>query len=132
MLPRLWFKHFGSTSLAARNSEGELVGFLVGYVPPGEGVKAYVHFIGVDPRTRGHGVGRSLYQEFQERVTRAGSFSIEAVTSPINRGLLAFHQALGFLAVEPDGSVVPPLEAAGHQDYDGAGEHRVLLQMTTE
>ena len=128
MLPRLWFKHFSETCFAVRNDEGRPVGFLVGYVQNNDEATAYVHFIGVDPTQRGGGLGRQLYRHFEEKVVSVGCSKIEAVTSPSNQNSLAFHEALGFVAVEPNGSTALPSEAQGVSDYDGAGEDRVLLR----
>jgi L-amino acid N-acyltransferase YncA len=128
MLPRLWFKDFSTTSLVARDDRGSIVGFLVGYVSASDRTKAYVHFIGVDPGHRMAGLGRKLYFHFREVAESLGCSWIEAVTSPSNESSLAFHHALGFEAVEPDGSTVSPLESQGFKDYDGIGEDRVLLR----
>jgi ribosomal protein S18 acetylase RimI-like enzyme len=128
MLPRLWFKHFSETCFAARDYEGRPVGFLVGYVQNHSEATAYVHFIGVDPTQRGGGLGRQLYRHFEKKVVSVGCSTIEAVTSPSNQNSLAFHEALGFVAVEPNGTTALPSEAQGVRDYDGAGEDRVLLR----
>jgi len=128
MLPRLWFKHFSETCFAARDDGGRPVGFLVGYVQNNSEATAYVHFIGVDPAQRGGGLGRQLYRHFEEKVVSVGCSKIEAVTSPSNQNSLAFHEALGFVAVEPNGTTALPSEAQGVRDYDGAGEDRVLLR----
>jgi ribosomal protein S18 acetylase RimI-like enzyme len=128
MLPRLWFKHFSETCFASRDDEGRPVGFLVGYVHNNDQEKAYVHFIGVDPVHRGRGLGRLLHHHFEEKVVSIGCSTIEAVTSPSNLNSLAFHEALGFVAVEPDGSIALPSEAQGVKDYDGVGENRIMLR----
>ena len=128
MLPRLWFKHFSETSFVARDEAGRPVGFLVGYIQNNDEAAAYVHFIGVDPAKRGRGLGSRLYQHFEEKVVSAGCSRIEAVTSPSNQHSLAFHEALGFVAVEPNGSTTLPSNAQGVRDYDGVGESRVILR----
>ena len=128
MLPRLWFKHFSKTSFVARDEGGRPAGLLVGYVQNNDEATAYVHFIGVDPGHRGRGLGRRLYKHFEETIVSVGCSNIEAVTSPSNQQSLAFHEALGFVALEPDGSTVLPSDAQGVRDYDGVGESRVLLR----
>lgn len=129
MLPRLWFKHFSHTSLAARDHEGKIVGFLVGYIQGNDQTKAYVHFIGVEPKHRGMGLGRELHLGFQKVALSSGCTGVEAVTSSSNKNSLAFHEALGFVALEPDGTTVLPSAARGVRDYDGVGEDRVLLYL---
>jgi ribosomal protein S18 acetylase RimI-like enzyme len=112
MLPKLFFVHFRDTSFVAEDDEG-LAGFLCGFRSQTYGDEAYIHFVGVDPRTRGSGLGRALYERFFEAITPRTV--VRAVTSPVNERSVAFHQALGFEIDRVD------------EDYDGRGEARVLL-----
>jgi GNAT superfamily N-acetyltransferase len=121
MLPRLFFEHFTDTSFAAER-DGELAGFLVGFRSQSRPGEAYIHFVGVHPGERGHGLGRQLYERFFEAAGAGGCDRVRAVTSPVNRGSVAFHRRMGF-DIEPgetgpDGIAV----AAG---YDGEGQDRV-------
>jgi len=130
MLPRLWFKDFSSTSFAIRGNDSKPIAFLVGYISQEDPSKSYVHFIGVDPRNRNEGIGRALYEAFARKAFDLGASHIEAVTSPINLGSLRFHEALGFMAKQMDGSLAKPTQATNHKDFDGKGEDRVLLTRT--
>jgi ribosomal protein S18 acetylase RimI-like enzyme len=112
MLPKLFFVHFRDTSFVAEDDEG-LAGFLCGFRSQTYADEAYIHFVGVDPRTRGSGLGRALYERFFAAV--APRTVVRAVTSPVNERSVAFHQALGFEIDSVD------------EDYDGRGEARVLL-----
>jgi ribosomal protein S18 acetylase RimI-like enzyme len=115
MLPKLFFVHFEGTSLVAESDEGELAGFLVGFLSQTHPDEAYVHFLGVAPEHRGSGLGRLLYEEFFAAARDAGRSVVRCVTSPANEASVAFHRALGF---EIEGVA---------EDYDGEGESRVLL-----
>ena len=115
ILPQLFFVHFEGTSFVAEDDEGDLAGFLCGFLSQTNPEEAYIHFVGVSPEYRGEGVGRTLYERFFEEVRHQGRTVVRCVTSPINQESVAFHEALGF---EVD-RVVP--------DYDGPGEDRVLL-----
>jgi ribosomal protein S18 acetylase RimI-like enzyme len=112
MLPKLFFVHFRDTSFVAEDN-GALAGFLCGFRSQTFEDEAYIHFVGVDPATRGAGVGRTLYERFFAAV--APRTIVRAVTSPANARSVAFHQALGFEVERIDNT------------YDGAGEPRVLL-----
>jgi ribosomal protein S18 acetylase RimI-like enzyme len=114
MLPRLFFEHFGDTSFVAEN-DGELAGFLCGFLSQSEAHAAYVHFVGVAPTMRGSGLARTLYECFFEVARAHGRDVVQAVTSPVNTTSVAFHRAMGFEVREP----VP--------GYDGPGEDRVRL-----
>ena len=94
LLPRLFFRHFGDTSFAVEE-DGVLVAFLIGFVSQAEEGEAYVHFVGVSPERRGTGVGRRLYGLFFEEVDKRGCRKVGCVTSPFNRGSIAFHKAMG-------------------------------------
>lgn len=130
MLPRLWFKDFSSYSLVIRDDSGEPEAFLVGYISAQDPSKGYVHFIGVNPEKRNSGLGRMLYVEFATRLEGHGVTRIEAVTSPLNINSLIFHERLGFLAIQRDGSLEIPTKSDYFTDYDGPGEDRVLMVMS--
>lgn len=115
MLPKLFFLHFEGTSFVAEDEDGDLVGFVCGFLSQTKDDEAYIHFVGVTPDKRGEGVGRRLYERFLTEARANGRTVVRCVTSPVNRASVEFHQALGF---EVD-RVVP--------DYDGPGEDRVLL-----
>ena len=115
MLPKLFFIHFEGTSFVAEAEDGELLGFVCGFLSQASDDEAYIHFVGVTPEDRGEGLGRTLYERFFEEVRANGRSVVRCVTSPANQGSIAFHQKLGF-EVE---------RIAG--DYDGPGEDRALL-----
>ena len=73
LLPHLFFEHFADTSFAAER-DGELVGFLVGFLSQSRPGEAYIHFAGVHPAERGRGLGRqaliSLFSAGPGRPTR--------------------------------------------------------------
>ena len=115
ILPRLFFVHFEGTSYVVDDDEGQLAGFLIGFLSQTDPSEAYVHFVGVAPDRRGRGLGRQLYERFFAEATAHGRTLVRCVTSPTNEQSVAFHKALGF-----------ELERIAH-DYDGPGEDRVLF-----
>jgi ribosomal protein S18 acetylase RimI-like enzyme len=115
ILPKLFFIHFEGTSFVAEDTDGELLGFVCGFLSQTADDEAYIHFVGVTPEDRGDGLGRALYERFFEEARANGRTSVRCVTSPVNQGSLAFHEAMGFQVER----VV--------EDYDGPGEDRVLL-----
>ena len=121
MLPRLFFDHFTDTSFAADRDDA-LAGFLVGFVSPARLGEAYIHFVGVDPGERSHGLGRRLYGTFFDAVRARGCTRVRAVTSPVNTGSVAFHHRMGFRIVPGDAQVGGIPVTTG---YDGPGQDRV-------
>jgi ribosomal protein S18 acetylase RimI-like enzyme len=137
MLPRLFFDHFTDTSFAADRAadraadlagaldgalDGVLAGFLVGFVSQSQPGDAYIHFVGVHPGQRAHGLGRRLYGTFFDVVRARGCTRVRAVTSPVNTGSVAFHHRMGF-RLEPGYTPVDGLPVA--TGYDGPGQDRV-------
>jgi ribosomal protein S18 acetylase RimI-like enzyme len=116
MLPRLFFTHFRDTSFVAEDDTGGLAGFLCGFLSQTYPDEAYIHFVGVAPEQRGAGLARDLYERFFAAARAHGRTTVRCVTAPVNTGSLAFHARLGF---EVEAEI---------ENYDGAGESRVLLR----
>jgi ribosomal protein S18 acetylase RimI-like enzyme len=111
-LPRVFVDHFHATSAIAE-SDGELGGFLIGFLSPSQPDAAYIHFVGVHPSLRGNGLARSLYERFFALARANARQRVSAITAPQNARSIAFHTAMGF-------TVTPPIP-----DYDGAGSPKV-------
>ncbi|HEX6705622.1 MAG TPA: GNAT family N-acetyltransferase [Albitalea sp.] len=124
MLPRLFFEHFNSTSFAI-GPPGALHAFLVGFVSQSQPGLAYIHFVGVDPAQRGHGLARSMYERFFGTVGALGCTQVQCITSPVNTGSIAFHRRMGFELLPGDGEVdgVPVV-----LDHGGPGQPRVRFR----
>ena len=123
MLPKLFFVHFSSTSFTAVD-DGQIVGFLIGFISQTFPDQAYIHFVGVHPTRRGEGLGRLLYKSFFSTVASLGCRTAICVTAPVNRISIAFHRRMGFTMIGSDCMVddVPVV-----LDYDGVGEDRVIF-----
>lgn len=123
-LPKLFFVHFRETSFVAED-RGVIRGFVAGFRSQTYPEQAYIHYVGIDPATRGSGLGRTLYQRFFDAARTLGCTEVQCVTSPANTTSIAFHKAMGFECLpgnaERDG--VPYFT-----DYDGPGASRVLLK----
>lgn len=123
MLPKLFFVHFRPTSFVAE-CNGNIVGFIVGFVSQTSSGEAYIHFVGVHPDFRRDGVGRVLYERFFEVTSKLGCRVVRCVTSPVNKASISFHQRLGFV-VESGSKTVDGISV--FENYDGVGEDRVVF-----
>jgi ribosomal protein S18 acetylase RimI-like enzyme len=123
MLPKLFFVHFRNTSFVAEHG-AKIVGFVVGFVSQTTPGDAYIHFVGIDPGFRGQGLARGLYERHFEAVRRLGCRRIHCITSPINKGSIAFHLRMGF-SIEPGEKIIDGIAVVAN--YDGQGEDRVLF-----
>ena len=126
MLPKLFFVHFRETSFVAESSD-EIVGFLIGFLSQTFRDEAYIHFAGVHPDYRKMGLGGALYERFFEVARNLGRTVVRCVTSPVNKGSVAFHLRMGF-GIEQSETIVEGISVAKH--YNGHGGDRVLFSKT--
>ena len=128
MLPRLFFQHFRNTSFVIVRTDGKhgIVAFLVGFISQSNPAEAYIHFVGVDPSCRMHGLASNLYQHFFEAVKKRGCETVRCVTSPVNKGSVAFHLKMGFEFDSGDGMTEDGIQV--HPNYDGKGRSRVCFK----
>lgn len=111
----VFFYELGQEALVAESEDdGELIGFLLGFVAPTDPPTGYVHMVGIHPDHRRRGVGARLYQHFEGRCRATGAACIKAITYVGNDGSVQFHEALGFSA-----EVV--------SDYAGEGRPRLVF-----
>lgn len=123
MLPKLFFVHFQPSSFIVEEN-GEMVGFLIGFLSqtfPGE---AYIHFVGVHPDKRKEGMGAELYRHFFATAKSKGCHTVRCITSPVNKTSIAFHTRMGF-EIEKGDHVVGGIPVSSN--YDGKGNDRVLF-----
>ena len=123
MLPRLFFVHFRQTSFVAEYL-AEIAGFVTGFISQTNPVEAYIHFIGVRPKLRKLCLARDLYEKFFGAVAGLGCTRVRCVTSPLNKGSVLFHKALGF-SIMNSATIVDGISV--FEGYDGKGEDRVLF-----
>jgi len=121
MLPKLFFQHFQDTSFVVVEN-GQIVAFLIGFVSQTNPEQAYIHFVGVHPDYRKHGLAKELYERFFTAVRQRRCTEVHAVTSPVNKGSIAFHTRMGF-GIEPGDAEVDGVQVK--TDYDGRGQSRV-------
>ncbi len=98
ILPRLFFEHFNETSIVIENEEnnGEIIGFLIGFVSPTNPHQGYIHFMGVNPRYRRRAVARNMYLHFEDMVKKRGCTEIHCLTDINNSKSRGFHGSLGY------------------------------------
>ncbi len=91
------------TALVAEH-EGEVVGFMLGDVRSGEfGLDeptGWIEVVGVDPRTRGLGVGRKLAEEMMSRFRARGAGKVRTLVEDGREELVKFFGSVGFEAAQ--------------------------------
>jgi GNAT superfamily N-acetyltransferase len=109
----IFFYELGDCALVVEE-QGEMIGFLLGFIARHDVPTGYVHLVGIHPDYRRRGVGRLLYAAFTGACRDAGSKRMKAITTLGNDGSKAFHLALGWTAQEVD-------------DYAGPGRRRIVF-----
>jgi ribosomal protein S18 acetylase RimI-like enzyme len=104
---------FGDTAFVARRADGQIAGYLLGFVAPtGDG---YIHFVAVRDDARGRGLARQLYEVFAVAAAERGATALKAITGPQHEGSVLFHRKLGFEMTHAD-------------DYGGTGRARLIMR----
>ncbi len=120
---KIFFYHFRETCFIAEDN-GNLAGFLLGFLSQTYSDEGYIQLAGVHPEFREIGVGRSLYAEFFD-VCRANSRSIvRSCTSPVNTLSIAFHASMGF-SIEDGDDIVAEIPVT--HNYLSEGQPKVLF-----
>ena len=118
----IFYYEFGNTAYVVKEGE-KVIGYLLGFFSQTTPT-AYVQFIGVRQSHQKKGIGRRLYEHFTDIARERGCEELKAVTSPTNKGSVAFHRSIGMEQYgEPDEDGTPVI-----RDYGGPGIHRVLFK----
>ncbi len=117
----VYLYEFGNTAYVAREGE-KVIGYLFGLFSQTAPV-AYVKFVGVRSSHRKKGIAKSLYEHFIYYARERGCKELKVITSPANKGSIAFHRSIGMeLKGEPDEDGTPIV-----RDYGGPGVDRVVF-----
>ncbi|WP_240375787.1 diaminobutyrate acetyltransferase [Bacillus piscicola] len=84
---------FAETCVAAKE-DGELVGFVTGFILPEKQDTVFVWQVGVDPSQRGKGMGSKLLNALVERTASADVRYLEATVTPSNAASQALFKKL--------------------------------------
>jgi GNAT superfamily N-acetyltransferase len=112
----IFFYELGEMARIVEDEGGVVVGFLLGFIAKSnsDGDVGYVHLVGIHPDHRRRGVGRLLYEAFEQDCMKAGVKRMKAITTIGNEGSQLFHQVMGWDMVEVE-------------DYAGPGRARIVF-----
>jgi len=100
-LPHVFFSHLTPTSFVLEASDGEIVGFLLGFLSQAHPDEACVHMVGVHPAFRRLGYGRRLCERFFTAAQMLGRRWVRSASTPSGQSI-AFHCAMGFVPLQGD------------------------------
>ncbi len=75
---------FANTSIAAEDSDGKLVGFISGYIPPARNKTLFVWQVAVDPSCRGQSLAKRMLTELINRTN--ADFGVRYIETTISPG----------------------------------------------
>ena len=101
---KIFFIHFNDSSFIAEIN-GELVGFLIGFMSQSEKDVGYAHLGGVHPEYRKAGIARLLLHEFIQACKINNRSIVKSCTAPINKLAIDFHKQMGFTIEQGDGFI---------------------------
>ena len=92
----LWGKEFSESSVVVE-SEGRVVGFVTGFIRPGEPDTIFVWQVGVDSDQRGKGLAKRMLHAIMDRLAPSGVMRLRTTVSPDNE---ASKRTFGAMARE--------------------------------
>jgi GNAT superfamily N-acetyltransferase len=114
---------FGDTAFVIRE-EDRVIAYLFGFIATSEPV-GYVHLVGVRQTHQRRGLGRSLYDHFEQVARERGCTALKAVVAPFNTDSRAFHEKLGF---EWEAGPLDPSGVPVFKDYEGRGHDVSIIR----
>ncbi|WP_346011766.1 diaminobutyrate acetyltransferase [Streptomyces sp. SID3343] len=91
----LWCRDFAQTSVVARQADGEIVGFVTGYVRPDLPDSLMVWQVAVAESARGRGVAAHMLDTLVQRRLGHGQRYVETTITLDNAASIALFTALG-------------------------------------
>ncbi|MBB6173660.1 L-2,4-diaminobutyric acid acetyltransferase [Nocardiopsis mwathae] len=80
----MWCRDFAETSVVARDTEGRVLGFVIGHVRPGAPDTYFLWQVAVDSACRGRRLARRMLDHIGDRITERGLTHLEATVTPDN------------------------------------------------
>ena len=117
--------------LLAELPDGEIGGFLLGFISQENPDESYIHLLCVDPKMRGKNIGKNLTDAFINFAVSKGCKKVKLITKPINWNSISFYKKIGFLE-EKSGETMNILGTTAIKNYDGDGEHMVVFYKCIE
>lgn len=127
----IFTKYFKSTCFLAELPDGEIGGFLLGFISQENPDESYIHLLCVDPKMRGKNIGKNLTDAFINFAVSKGCKKAKLITKPINWNSISFYKKIGFLE-EKSGETMNILGTTAIKNYDGDGEHMVVFYKCIE
>jgi GNAT superfamily N-acetyltransferase len=112
---------FGNSAFVIRRGR-KVIAYLFGFLSQTEPL-GYVNLLAVRQGYRRQGLGKALYQHFEQYAVEHDCRRLKSITSPVNTLSINFHKNIGMIPTgEPDKAGVPIVK-----DYSGPGKDRIVF-----
>lgn len=123
---RRFVHHFGETCFVAE-VDGQIAGFLIGWLSQSAPKEAFINNVVVAPEFRRMDVATALCEHFFRKAKELGRIIVSATIRADNRVSLAFHRELGFKFRTVGAS--PREDVPVLLGWDGPGQDKVLAEI---
>ncbi|MBN1375776.1 MAG: GNAT family N-acetyltransferase [Dehalococcoidia bacterium] len=117
---------FGNSAFILKDSQ-KIIAYLFGFISQTSPV-GYIQLLAVRQGHRHEGHARRLYEHFTSFALAHGCKQLKAITSPVNKLSIAFHQSIGMMPVGED--IIAGVAVI--RDYAGHGKDRVVFMKDIE
>jgi ribosomal protein S18 acetylase RimI-like enzyme len=122
----IFTKHFKNTSFVVEDIDGNLIGFLLGFISQNNPKEGYIHLLCIDLKLRREGIAKNLVKNFIKTVSDKGCKKVVLVTKPQNKISIKFYNKMGFIPYKSN-QIVQIEDMDVFKDYDGPGEDKIVL-----
>jgi L-2,4-diaminobutyric acid acetyltransferase len=127
---RIVIRYFSSTCYVAER-DGEIVGLMWGFITQEDSNTFFLWQIGVDPATRGEGIGGLILEEAEEDLAARGCKRIELTIDPTNYPSQRMFEKRGYRNISADhGKTIEVEGVVSIADYYRPDGHFCLYEKT--
>ncbi len=121
----LFTKYFKNTSLLLEEN-GNLKGFLIGFISQDNNENAYIHQLCIEKELRGQNMASNLVREFIRIVSSLGCKKVFLVCKPSNKTAINFYNKMGFSTLYSDQTILID-NTDVFMNYDGLGDDKIVF-----
>jgi ribosomal protein S18 acetylase RimI-like enzyme len=121
----LFTKFFKKTSLVVTGN-GEINGFLLGFISQENPENSYIHLLCLKQAFRGQNIALNLVDEFIKIVSSLGCRKVFLICKPYNKAAIIFYSKIGFSSLQSDETTkINGINV--FKDYDGPKDDKIVF-----
>ena len=121
----LFTKFFKKTTLVVTGN-GEINGFLLGFISQEDPESSYIHLLCLKHAFRGQNIASNLVDEFIKIVSSLGCRKVFLICKPNNKAAIRLYTKIGFSSLQSDETTeIDGIDV--FKDYDGPKDDKVVF-----